>query len=191
MQGAEVMIKEVMDDAHERMEKTIESLRQDLMTIRTGRASPALVEHLTIEYYGMPTPLLQLATISIPEAQQIVIRPYARGDIGAIEKAIAKSDLGLTPNNDGQQIRLMIPALTEERRRELTKVVSKRGEEARVSVRNIRRDAIQDMRDLEKEHLISEDDLKRGQEKVQEQTDHYIELVNEIVKTKDEEIMTV
>jgi ribosome recycling factor len=191
MQGAEVMIKEVMDDAHERMEKTIESLRQDLMTIRTGRASPALVEHLTIEYYGMPTPLLQLATISVPEAQQIVIRPYARGDIGAIEKAIAKSDLGLTPNNDGQQIRLMIPALTEERRRELTKVVSKRGEEARVSVRNIRRDAIQDMRDLEKEHLISEDDLKRGQEKVQEQTDHYIELVNEIVKTKDEEIMTV
>ena len=106
------MIKEVMDDAHERMEKTIESLRQDLMTIRTGRASPALVEHLTIEYYGMPTPLLQLATISVPEAQQIVIRPYARGDIGAIEKAIAKSDLGLTPNNDGQQIRLMIPALT-------------------------------------------------------------------------------
>jgi ribosome recycling factor len=191
MQGAEVMIKEVLDDAHERMEKTIESLRQDLMAIRTGRASPALVEHLTIEYYGMPTPLLQLATISIPEAHQIVIRPYARGDIGAIEKAIAKSDLGLTPNNDGQQIRLMIPALTEDRRRELTKVVSKRGEEARVSVRNIRRDAIQDMRDLEKEHLISEDDLKRGQDKVQEQTDHYIELVNEIVKTKDEEIMTV
>jgi ribosome recycling factor len=190
-QGAEVMIKEVLDDAHERMEKTIESLRQDLMTIRTGRASPALVEHLTIEYYGMPTPLLQLATISVPEAQQIVIRPYARGDIGAIEKAIAKSDLGLTPNNDGQQIRLIIPALTEDRRRELTKVVSKRGEEARVSVRNIRRDAIQDLRDLEKEHLISEDDLKRGQDKIQEQTDHTIELVNEIVKTKDEEIMTV
>ncbi len=186
-----MMIKEVLADAHERMDKTIESLRQDLMTIRTGRASPALVEHLTIEYYGMPTPLLQLATISVPEAQQLVIRPYARGDIGAIEKAIAKSDLGLTPNNDGQQIRLMIPALTEERRRELTKVVSKRGEEARVSVRNIRRDAIQDLRDLEKEHLISEDDLKRGQDKIQEQTDHYIELVNEIVKTKDEEIMTV
>ena len=185
------MIKEVMADAHDRMEKTIESLRQDLMTIRTGRASPALVEHLTIEYYGVPTPLLQLATISVPEAQQIVIRPYTRQDIGAIEKAIAKSDLGLTPNNDGQQIRLMIPALTEDRRRELTKVVSKRGEEARVSVRNIRRDAIQDMRDLEKEHLISEDDLKRGQEKVQEQTDHTIELVNEIIKTKDEEIMTV
>lgn len=185
------MIKEVLADAHERMEKTIESLRHDLMTIRTGRASPALVEHLTVEYYGMPTPLLQLATISVPEAQQIIIRPYSRGDIGAIEKAIAKSDLGLTPNNDGQQIRLVIPPLTEDRRRELTKVVSKRGEEARVSVRNIRRDAIQDLRDLEKEHLISEDDLKRGQEKIQEQTDHYIELVNEIVKTKDEEIMKV
>lgn len=185
------MIKEVMADAHERMEKTVESLRQDLMAIRTGRASPALVEHLTIEYYGVPTPLLQLATISVPEAQQIVIRPYTRGDISAIEKAIAKSDLGLTPNNDGQQIRLMIPPLTEDRRRDLTKVVAKRGEEARVSVRNIRRDAMQDMRDLEKEHLISEDELKRGQEKVQEHTDHYIELVNEIVKAKDEEIMTV
>ncbi len=185
------MIKEVLADAHERMEKTIESLRQDLMTIRTGRASPALVEHLTVEYYGAPTPLLQLAAISVPDAQQILIRPYTRTDIGIIEKAIAKSDIGLTPNNDGQQIRLMIPPLTEERRRELTKVVAKRGEEARVSVRNIRRDAIQDMRDLEKEHMISEDDLKRGQEKMQEQTDHYVDLVNDIVKTKDEEIMTV
>jgi ribosome recycling factor len=191
MQGAEVMIKEVLADAHERMDKTIESLRHDLQAIRTGRASPALVENLTVEYYGVPTPLQQLATISIPEAQQISIRPYTRGDIGAIEKAIAKSDLGLTPNNDGQQIRLVIPSLTEERRRDLTKVVAKRGEEARVSVRNIRRDAIQDMRDLEKEHLVSEDDLKRGQDKIQEQTDHYIELVDKIVKTKDEEIMTV
>ena len=185
------MIKEVMDDAHERMDKTIESLRQDLMTIRTGRASPALVEHLTIEYYGMPTPLLQLATISVPEAQQIVIRPYARGDIGAIEKAIAKSDLGLTPSNDGQAVRLVIPHLNEERRRELTKVVNKRGEEARVSVRNIRRDANKDLADLEKESMISEDDKKRAEEKIQELTDRHVKLVDEIVKEKDAEIMTV
>lgn len=185
------MIKEVMADAHERMDKTIEALKHDLMAIRTGRASPALVEHLAIEYYGVPTPLMQLATVSIPEPQQIVIRPYSAKDIRAIEKAISDSDLKLTPNNDGQQIRLIIPSLTEERRRELTKVVAKRGEEARVAIRNIRRDAIQDMRDLEKEHLISEDDMKRGQEKVQEQTDHYIVAVDQIIKDKDAEIMRV
>ena len=185
------MIKEVLADSHDRMEKTIEALRHDLMAIRTGRASPALVEHLQVEYYGAPTPLLQLATISVPEPQQILIRPHARGDIKAIEKAISESDLKLTPNNDGQSIRLNIPPLNEERRRELTKVVSKRGEEARVSIRNIRRDAIQDMRDLEKEHLISEDDLKRGQEQVQERTDHYIEQIDQIIKEKDKEIMTV
>jgi ribosome recycling factor len=185
------MIKEVMADAHERMDKTIESLRQDLMAIRTGRASPALVEHLTIEYYGMPTPLLQLATISVPEAQQIVIRPYARGDIGAIEKAIAKSDLGLTPNNDGQQIRLVIPTLTEERRRDLTKVVAKRAEEARVAVRNIRRDAIHDLREMEKESMISEDDLHRGETRVQDLTDDNIKVVDEIAREKEHEIMTI
>ena len=139
----------------------------------------------------MPTPLQQLAVISVPEAQQIVIRPYSPSDIGAIEKAIAKSDLGLTPNNDGQQIRLVIPPLTEERRRELTKLVSKRGEEARVAVRNIRRDAIHDLREMEKESMISEDDLKRGQERIQEKTDDYIKHVDEIAREKEEEIMTV
>ncbi len=185
------MIKEVMAEAHERMDKTIEALKHDLMAIRTGRASPALVEHLPIEYYGVPTPLMQLAAVSVPEPQQIVIRPYSPKDIRAIEKAISDSDLKLTPNNDGQQIRLIIPSLTEERRRELTKIVAKRGEEARVAVRNIRRDAIQDMRDLEKEHLISEDDSKRGQEKMQEQTDHYIVMVDQIIKDKDAEIMRV
>jgi ribosome recycling factor len=185
------MINEVLADAQERMEKTIESLRTDLMSIRTGRASPALVERLTVEYYGMPTPLQQLATISVPEPQQLLIRPFAKGDIGVIEKAIAKSDLRLTPNNDGQQIRLIIPALTEERRRELTKLVSKRGEEARVSIRNIRRDAIHDLREMEKESMISEDDLRRGEEKVQEKTNSFIEHVDEIVREKDAEIMTV
>ncbi len=185
------MINEVMADAKDRMDKTIEALRNDLMTIRTGRATPALVEHLMVEYYGTPTPLQQLATISIPEAQQILIRPYARGDIQAIEKAIAKSDLGLTPSNDGQAVRLVIPHLNEERRRELTKVVNKRGEEARVSVRNIRRDANKDLADLEKESMISEDDKKRAEEKIQELTDRHVKLVDEIVKEKDAEIMTV
>ncbi|MBW7886183.1 MAG: ribosome recycling factor [Caldilineaceae bacterium] len=180
-----------MADAQERMEKAVEALRQDLMSIRTGRATPALVEHLSVEYYGAPTPLQQLATISIPEAQQILIRPYSKGDIQAIEKAIAKSDLGLTPSNDGQNIRLIIPALNEERRRDLTKVVNKRGEEARVAVRNIRRDAIQTLRDMEKESMISEDELKRAQDKVQEYTDQYIKVVDGVVKEKDEEIMTV
>lgn len=185
------MINEALADANERMDKTIEALRHELMTIRTGRASPALVERLMIDYYGMPTPLMQLAVISIPEAQQILIRPYAANDIGAIEKAIAKSDLGLTPNNDGQQIRLNLPVLNEERRRELTKLVAKRGEEARIAVRNIRRDAIHDLREMEKESIISEDDLKRGEEKVQEKTDLHIKRVDELVREKDAEIMTV
>lgn len=185
------MINDVLNDVKERMDKTIESLRHDLRHIRTGRASPALVEELHVDYYGMPTPLQQLATISIPEARQIQIKPYARNDIGAIEKAIAKSDLGLTPNNDGESIRLQIPALTEERRRDLTKQVAKRGEEARVAIRNIRRDAIQDLKDFEKEHLISEDDLKRGEEKVQERTDEHIKRVDEVLREKDAEIMTV
>ena len=185
------MINDVLKDTRERMDKTIDSLRHDLMTIRTGRASPALVEELMVEYYGMPTPLMQLALISVPEAQQILIKPYTVKDLGAIEKAIAKSDLGLTPNNDGTQIRLMLPRLTEERRRDLVKLVAKRGEEARVSVRNIRRDAIHDLKELEKEHLISEDDLKRGEEKVQEATDKIILRVDEIIKEKDAEIMTI
>jgi ribosome recycling factor len=139
----------------------------------------------------MPTPLQQLATISVPEPQQLLIRPFTKSDIGAIERAIAKSDLKLTPTNDGQQIRLLIPPLTEERRRELTKLVAKRGEEARVSIRNIRRDAIHDLREMEKESMISEDELSRGEEKTQEKTDIYIRHIDEIVREKDAEIMTV
>jgi ribosome recycling factor len=185
------MFNEVLTDVQERMDKTIEALRHDLLSIRTGRASPALVERLMVEYYGMPVPLQQLATISVPEPQQLAIRPYNAKDIGAIEKAISKSDLKLTPNNDGQQIRLTIPALTEERRRDLTKLVSKRGEEARIAVRNVRRDAIHDLREMETESMISEDDLRRGEEKVQEKTDAFIKQVDHIIREKDEEIMTV
>jgi ribosome recycling factor len=185
------MLNEVMADAQDRMEKAIDSLRHDLMSIRTGRATPALVEHLKVEYYGMLTPLLQLASISVPEPQQLLIRPFSKGDIMAIEKAIAKSDLKLTPNSDGQQIRLIIPPLTEDRRRELTKMVAKRGEEARVSIRNVRRDAIHDLREMEKESMISEDELEQGEKKLQEKTDGSIKHVDDILREKDAEIMTV
>jgi len=185
------MINEVMADVVDRMEKALESLRHDLRSIRTGRASPALLDRISVDYYNMPTPLQQLATISVPEAQVLLIKPYSPSDLATIEKAIAKSDLGLTPNNDGQQLRLNIPALTEERRRELVKTVSRRAEEARVAVRNIRRDAIHDLREMEKESMISEDDLHRAQERVQEKTDEFIKHVDETAREKDTEIMTL
>ncbi len=185
------MIKEVLSETRDRMNKTIESLRLDLMSIRTGRATPALVDRLSVDYYGVATPLIQLAAISVPEAQSIIIRPYSPSDIAAIERAIAHSDIGLTPNSDGKQIRLNIPALTEERRVELSKQVSRRAEEARVAVRNIRRDAINDLRSFEKESMISEDDLHRGQDLVQEETDDFIKQIEAIAKDKETEIMTL
>lgn len=185
------MINDILANATDRMEKAIEALRNDLMAIRTGRASPALVDRLMVEYYNTPTPLQQLANVSVPEAQTILIRPYSPSDIGAIEKAIAKSDIGLTPNNDGQQIRLSIPPLTEERRIDLTKQVARRAEEARVAVRNIRRDEIHDLREMQRESMISEDELHQGQDRVQEITDKFVKQVDEIAKEKDEEIMTI
>ena len=185
------MIKEILHETSERMKKTIDSLHLDLMSIRTGRASPALVDRLSVDYYGVATPLLQLAAISIPEAQSIIIRPYSPSDIAAIERAIALSDLGLNPNNDGKQIRLNIPALTEDRRRDLTKQVSRKAEDARVAIRNIRRDAINDLRSFEKESMISEDDLHRGQAQVQEETDDFIKQIDTITKDKEAEIMTL
>lgn len=185
------MINEVLADTDERMQKTVESLRTDLTTIRTGRASPAIVDRVMVDYYGMPTPIQQLATITVPEAQLLNIRPYSSGDIGAIERAIAKSDLNLNPNNDGQNIRIVIPPLNEERRRELNKLVAKRGEEARIAVRNIRRDAINDLRDLQKESIVSEDESRRAQERVQEKTDAFIKRVDEVIREKEEEIMKV
>ena len=183
------MIKDVLDDARERMEKTIEALQNDLRTIRTGRASPALVERLTVEYYGMPTPLNQLAGVTVPEPRLLMIRPWDRNTLGLIEKAILKSDLGMTPNNDGQVIRLIVPQLTEERRRDLNKQVARRVEEGRVSIRNIRRDAIEMLRDAEKEKLIDEDDLHRGQDQVQELTDKFVKQVDEVGKAKEAEIL--
>jgi ribosome recycling factor len=183
------MIKETLQDAREHMEKTIEALHTDLRAIRTGRASPALVERVQVEYYGVPTPMNQLAGITVPEPRLLVIRPWDRNTIGIIEKAILKSDLGLNPSNDGQVIRLIIPQLTEERRRELSKQVAKRVEEARVSARNIRRDAIDMLRDLEKEKMISEDELFEARDKAQELTDDFIKQIDEVGKAKEAEIL--
>ena len=185
------MIEDILDETRDRMGKAINSLQADLMTIRTGRASPALVERLSVDYHGVPTPLMQIASISVPEAQTLQIRPYTPTDIAAIERAIAVSDIGLTPNNDGKQIHLTIPPLTEERRRDLTKQVARRAEEARVAIRNIRRDSIKDMRSFESEGLITEDDLRDGQDQAQEVTDGYVTNVDEIVREKETEIMTI
>jgi ribosome recycling factor len=183
------MIKDILADARERMEKTIDALQNDLRAIRTGRASPALVERLMVEYYGVPTPLIQLAGVTVPEPRMLMIRPWDRNTLGVIEKSILKSDLGLTPSNDGQVIRLVIPQLTEERRRDLNKQVARRVEEARVAARNIRRDAVEMLRDAEKEKMIDEDDLHKGQEQVQELTDKYIKQIDEIGKAKEAEIL--
>jgi ribosome recycling factor len=185
------MLKDVINDAEERMGKTVEALQLELRTIRTGRASPALVERLQVDYYGTPTPLNQLAGISAPEPRMLMIRPWDRNTMGLIERAILKSDLGLTPNNDGQVIRLVIPQLTEERRRDLSRMVAKRVEEARVACRNVRRDAIELLRDLEKEKLISEDELFEGRDQIQKVTDEFIKQVDEIGKAKEAEIMEV
>jgi ribosome recycling factor len=185
------MIKETIKEAEGRMKGAIQSLEDDLATIRTGRASPALVERLHVDYYGAPTPLLQLATISIPEPRQIMIRPFDPSTLKTIEKAILASDLGLTPNNDGKAIRLNLPPLTEERRKELVKTVHARLEEARISIRNVRRDIIKELREYEHEKLISEDDLKTGEEELQKLTDHIVQLVDQVGDKKQKEIMEV
>ncbi|HMB22584.1 MAG: ribosome recycling factor [Chloroflexota bacterium] len=185
------MIKDILKDAETRMRGAIQSLHDDLATIRTGRASPSLVERLPIEYYGSPTPLMQLASISVPEPRTLTIKPFDGSSLKAIEKAILTSELGLNPNNDGKVIHLNLPPLTEERRRDLVKHVHHRLEEARVAIRNIRRDSHNDMRDFEKEKLISEDDLERGEEELQKLTDRFIEEVAEHGKKKETEIMEV
>lgn len=185
------MIKDALKDATIRMKSSLQSLEDDLAGIRTGRATPALVERLSVEYYGAPTPLQQLATFSVPEPRQILIKPFDPSTIKEIERAIQTSDLGLTPSNDGKVIRLTLPPLTQERREELVRVVNARVEEGRVSIRNIRRDVIKDMREFEDEKLISEDDLKRGEDDIQKLTDEYIEKMNQVGEEKEEEILEV
>jgi ribosome recycling factor len=185
------MVKEVLLEAETKMKGADRALEETLATLRTGRASPTLVEKLTVEYYDVPTPLMQLATISAPEPRLLAIRPFDPTSIKSIEKGILASDLGLTPSNDGKIIRLVIPALTEDRRKELVKIVHHRAEETRIAVRNIRRDAHSDLREFEKEKVISEDDLKRGEEDLQKLTDRHIEMVDKAVERKQKEIMEV
>jgi ribosome recycling factor len=184
-------MQEQITDAKSRMHKAVEALKHELQTVRTGRASTGLVEHLKVEYYGTPTPLQQLATISTPDAKLIVITPYDKTALGAIEKAIQKSDLGLTPSNDGSVVRLSIPALTEERRKELAKHIRKRVEEARVAVRNVRRDVHDHLRKLEHDHSISQDDLKRSEVDLQKLTDEQVTEVDNIGEEKEQEVLTV
>jgi ribosome recycling factor len=185
------MISDVLREAESRMKKSVEALRHNLATIRTGRASPALVEHLQVEAYGATMPLNQLAGITAPETRLIVIQPYDLSTLKAITKAIQNSELGINPTDDGRLIRLAIPQLTEERRRELTKVVRHRAEEGRVAVRNLRREALDDLRQLGAEKLISEDDQRRGQEKLQELTDRLVREIDQISATKEAEVMEV
>ena len=185
------MIKDILADAEHRMRSAIQVLHDDLAAIRTGRASPGLVERLQIEYYGTPTPLMQLASISVPEPRTLTIKPFDQTTLKVIEKAIQSSDLGLNPNNDGKVIHLNLPPLNEERRRDIVKHVHHRLEEARIAVRNIRRDSQNDMRDFEKEKLITEDDLKRGEEDLQKLTDRFVEEIAQHGKNKETEIMEV
>ncbi len=185
------MINQIKQDAQTRMAKSIEALRHTLIKVRTGRASPALVEHLKVNYYGSDMPLSQVATVSVSDARSLIITPWEKQIVGAVEKAILASDLGLTPNTAGTTIRLNLPALTEERRKELTKVVHSEGEDAKVAIRNIRRDANQQVKDLLKDKAVTEDEVRRAEEDVQKLTDKAIKDVDEVVKAKEQELMAV
>jgi len=185
------MDSRILWDTEKKMQKSVELLRRELANIRTGRATPALVEHIKVEYAGVPTPLNQLAGISVPEARLIVIQPWDRSSIHSIEKAILKSDLGLTPVNDGTVIRLNIPQLTEERRQELVKVVRKRVEDKKIAIRNLRREAMDELRKLEKNKDISQDEHKRAQIQLQKLTDSAIADAEQAGQDKEVELMEV
>ncbi|HYA31644.1 MAG TPA: ribosome recycling factor [Thermodesulfovibrionales bacterium] len=185
------MEKELRKKTTERMEGAIDALKKEFGSVRTGRASLALLDGITVDYYGNPTPLQQVASLSVPESRQIVIQPWEQRVISEIEKAIMKSDLGLTPTNDGKVIRINIPPLTEERRKQLVKVVKKRAEEAKIAIRNIRRDSNEELKKLEKEQHLSEDDAKKFHAEIQKLTDASIAKVDEVLKHKENEIMEV
>lgn len=185
------MIKDTLSDAESRMSKTMEALHRDLSTIRTGRASPALLDRIQVDYYGTPTPLNQMAGISVPEARLLVIQPWDKGSIPDIEKAIMKSDLGITPNNDGTVIRLGIPPLTEDRRKQLVKVVHSTVEDAKVSVRNIRRDSMHNVRELLNEKMIGEDDERRAEQQLDDLTKKFVDEADKIGKAKEHEVLEV
>ncbi len=186
-----MMSDAVINEMEERMSKSIEAFRKELATVRAGRANPSLLDRVQVEYYGMLTPLNQLATIAVPEARMLTIQPFDKSSISDIERAIQKADLGLSPANDGNIIRISVPALTEERRQELVKVVGRYTEDAKVAVRNIRRDANDSLKKLQKDGELTEDELRRNQDGVQKQTDAVIKEIEEIAKVKEQEIMEV
>jgi ribosome recycling factor len=185
------MVQQIINTAKEKMDKAVQAFTRELATIRAGRANPSLLEKVTVDYYGMPTPIIQLASISVPEARLLVIQPYDKSVIKDIEKAILSSDLGLTPSNDGSVIRITIPPLTEERRRELVKLVKKYSEDAKVAVRNIRRDANDELKKLEKNGEITEDELRGYTDDIQKLTDDHIAKIDTITKEKEKEVMEV
>ena len=185
------MVKEILKESEEKMKKTIEHLTKDLASMRAGRANPAMLDRIMVDYYGEPTPLTQLANITVPEARLIVIQPWDKTSIASIEKAVMKSDLGVNPSNDGNVIRIAIPQLTEERRKDMVKLIKKRAEEARVAVRNIRRDANDMLKSLEKDKSISEDENKKGMDDVQKSTDKFIKDIDTILAAKEKDIMEV
>ncbi|MEI4831031.1 ribosome recycling factor [Bacillus sp. FJAT-53711] len=185
------MGQQVLSNAKEKMEKAVAAYSRELSTVRAGRASASVLDKVQVDYYGAPTPVVQLANITVPEARLLVIQPYDKTSIGDIEKAILKADLGLNPSNDGTVIRIAFPALTEERRRELVKVVKKYSEDAKVAVRNVRRDANDELKKLEKNGDITEDDLRGYTEDIQKETDKYIAKVEDVTKNKEKEIMEV
>jgi ribosome recycling factor len=186
-----LFVEELMDDTELRMTGAVEALRRQLNVIRTGRASPALVENLAVDYYGAPTPLNQLATISVPEARSLMIQPWDKQSIRNVERSILTSDLGLTPNNDGTTIRLNIPQLTEERRRDLVRLVGRKVEDAHVAARNVRRDTLDKLRRLERDKELSQDESRRAQGDLQKVTDRYIEEMDVLKTQKDNEVMEI
>jgi len=185
------MIKDVLANMNTRMDKTIESLRKEYQRVRTGRASTSLLDEIKVDYYGNPSPLSQVATLAVPEARTITIQPWENKMIPVIEKAILNANLGLTPANDGKQIRLNLPPLTEERRKDIVKQLKKDGEEAKVALRNIRREAIDELKKLEKDKSISEDELKRAEKEVQDFTNSHVAKVDEVFAHKEKEVMEV
>ncbi len=185
------LIDELLKDAEGRMTKSVDSSRGELATVRTGRASPHLLDRIVVDYYGAQTPLKQLANVATSDARLLTVTPFDKSSIGAIEKSIQESDIGLTPSNDGNVIRLQVPELTEERRREMVKVVHGVAEEGRIAIRNIRRDVMQDLRDLKKDGEAGEDDERRAEAALQKQTDEAIAEIDDLLKGKEEEILEV
>lgn len=185
------MVNDILLDAEDRMKKSIEFLKSDLASLRAGRANPAMLDRIMVDYYGEATPINQLANITVPEARLLVIQPWDKSSIAEIEKAVLKSDLGVNPSNDGNVIRLAIPQLTEERRKDLVKVVKKKAEEGRVAIRNIRREANDMLKSSEKDKLISEDENKKAMDDIQKVTDKYIKEVDTILQAKEKDIMEV